>query len=400
MTAVIQKGHRVLVVLLAALSMLGALCIDAYLPSLPTIAREFGASPAAAQQTMTVYLACFAFMMLFYGTLSDSFGRRPVLLASMWLYVAGAVGAVFAPSLGWLLFFRAVQGLSAGAGSTVGRAVVGDLLRGAEAQRTMAVISMVFGIAPAIAPIVGGWLEAASGWRAVFVFIALCGALLLAACLRWLPESLPAAERHPFRLSAILASYREVGTHARFLCKALGAAFGFSGVMLYVGSAPAFAMGILHLPVTAFAWLFVPLIGGMTLGSAGAAKLSHRVAPRAMIAAGFAVMAAGAAANVLYAWLCVSAVPWAVVPLFVYAFGMALGNPAMTLLALDFFPRIRGMAASLQGFTFMATFAVVSGVVCPLLFGSALHLALGLAGGLALSVAFWTLGTRVLPKNA
>lgn len=398
MTAVIQKGHRLLVVLLAALSMLGALCIDAYLPSLPTIAREFGASAAAAQQTMTVYLACFAFMMLFYGTLSDSFGRRPVLIASMWFYVAGALGAVFAPSLGWLLFFRAVQGLSAGAGSTVGRAVVGDLLRGAEAQRTMAAISVVFGIAPAVAPIVGGWLEAAFGWRSVFVFIAACGAALLAACLRWLPESLPRAERHPFRLAAILASYRAVGTHGRFLAKAFGTALGFSGVMLYVGGAPAFVMGILHLPVTAFAWLFVPLIGGMTLGSAVAGKLSHRAAPRALIAWGYAIMAVGAAANVAYAWLVpVVTVPGAVIPLFVYAFGMALGNPAMTLAALDLFPHVRGMAASLQGFLFMAVFAVVSGAVCPLLFGSALHFALGLAAGLALSFAFWTFGTRSRP---
>ncbi len=153
-------NHRLLVVILAALSMLGALSIDSYLPALPTIAHEFSATLPAVQQTLTVYLFAFDFMTLFYGTLSDSFGRRPVILGSLFLYVASSLGAAWSPTLGWLFFFRLVQGISAGAGGVVGRAMVGDMMSGAEAQRTMSYISLVFGLAPALAPILGGWLLA------------------------------------------------------------------------------------------------------------------------------------------------------------------------------------------------------------------------------------------------
>jgi len=127
--------HRLLVVILAALSMLGALSIDAYLPALPTIAHDYSSTLPAVQQTLTVYLFAFAFMTLFYGTLSDSFGRRPIILISLGFYLASSLGAAWAPTLGWLLFFRLFQGLSAGGGSVIGRAIVGDLFSGAEAQR-------------------------------------------------------------------------------------------------------------------------------------------------------------------------------------------------------------------------------------------------------------------------
>ncbi|SDT88524.1 MFS transporter, DHA1 family, bicyclomycin/chloramphenicol resistance protein [Verrucomicrobium sp. GAS474] len=393
-------NHRLLIVLLAALTMLGALCIDAYLPSLPFIAREFSATLPAVQQTLTIYLFAFAVMSLLYGTLSDSFGRRSVLLASMYLYVAGSVGAVFAPSLGWLLFFRLLQGLSAGAGPVIGRAVVGDFLSGAEAQRTLSYISVVFGLAPAIAPILGGWLQATFGWRSVFVFIALFGLVLLVACHRFLRETLVPEERHAFRFGVIVANYWHVARHGRFLLQSLGTAFSFFGIMLYVAAAPAFVLDLLHLPVTQFAWLFIPLIGGMTLGSFAAGKMSHRFAPAFTIRAGFLIMFAGTGMNLLYTGLAGGAlrVPWAVVPIFVYSLGAALATPAMTVLSLELLPRIRGLASSFQTFMFMMLFALDSGVVCPLLFGSAFHLALGLLGGVLLSVVFWTLGSA-LPEE-
>ncbi len=387
--------HRSLIVILASLSMLGALCIDAYLPSLPAIAAQFSVSVAAAQQTLTIYLFGFAFMMLFYGVLSDSFGRRPVILGSMFLYVASSVGAVFAPGIGWLLFFRLCQGLSAGAGSVVGRAVVGDCFQGAEAQRILSYISMVFGIAPAVAPILGGWLQAAFGWRSVFGFIALFGIVLLIACLRGLPETLPPERRHAFHFRVIVRNYWEVGRHLRFLLQSTAIALAFSGVMFHVGAAPSFVMTILHLPVTAFGWLFVPLIGGMTLGSFAAGWASHRWAPRVTIGLGFAVMTVGALADWIYAAGWTVRIPWVVIPLFVYAFGVSLAVPAMTVETLELFPTMRGLAASLQGFTFMILFAVGSGVVCPFLFGSARRFALAVVFGLVASAACWVLGRKL-----
>jgi DHA1 family bicyclomycin/chloramphenicol resistance-like MFS transporter len=383
---------RHLIFLLAALSMLGAISIDAYLPALPAIAKSFSISLAAAQQTLTVYLFSFAFMTLFYGTLSDSFGRRPVIIVSLILYLLSSLGAIWSPSIGWLLLFRLMQGLSAGAGSVVGRAMIGDLFSGAEAQRMMSFISVVFGLAPAVAPILGGWLQAAFGWRSIFVFITVFTVTLLLVCARVLPETLPVAKRHPFHFKRIVSHYWNVGCHARFVAKCVSNALSFSGVLIYIGSAPVFVMTILHLSVKDFGWLFIPLIGGMTLGSILSARLSHHLHPRTSIYAGFFLMWAAAVANLIYATLFTAAIPWAVIPSFFYCIGMSFASPPVIVTTLEMFPETRGMAASLMSFTFMIVFAVGSGLVCPLLFGSDFNLAAGVLAGLALSTLFWWLG--------
>jgi len=374
--------------------MIGALSIDAYLPALPFIAKGFGVSAALAQQTLTAYLFAYSFMTLFYGTLSDSFGRKPVILASLAVYLAGSIGCAASDSVGWLMTFRVLQGLSAGAGSVVGRAIVGDLLSGAEAQRAMAYISMIFSLAPAIAPILGGWLQAEFGWRAIFLSIAAFTLALFVVCQQGLVESLPAEKRHPFHFKVVVANYIEVGAHSDFMLMSLANALAFFGILLYVGAAPAFVMTILHLSVKEFGWLFLPIMGGFIAGSTLSGKLSHKCAPQTLIRAGFTIMAVSAVVNVAYAKMFVAAVPWAVLPLGFYGLGISLATPAMTVLSLSLFPRVRGLAASLQGFTFMIVFAIGSGVICPLVFDSAYHLSLALMGGMVLSAICWWLGTR------
>jgi DHA1 family bicyclomycin/chloramphenicol resistance-like MFS transporter len=374
--------------------MIGALSIDAYLPALPAIALHFGVSLAAAQQSLTIYLFAFATMTLFYGTLSDSFGRRPVILIALAVYLVGTVGAGCSTTLGWLMLFRLLQGLSAGAGQVVGRAIIGDLFTGPEAERMMSYVSALFGLAPAIAPILGGWLQAGFGWRSIFLFIAIFTLVLLVVCLRGLPESLPAAQRHAFHFKVIVVNYWHVARHGRFFLQVLGNALAFSGIMLYIGSAPAFVFNILHLKETDFAWLFVPLIAGMTLGSMLAGRLSHRVPGATVISLAYLVMLLSALANVLYCRFCPMIVPWAVLPIACGAFGAALASPAMTVRSMALFPRVRGLAASLQSFVFLILFSIGSGVIGPFLFGSAMKLALGAAAGTALGVLAWTLGTR------
>ncbi len=373
--------------------MLGALSIDTYLPALPAIAKHFSISVAVAQQTLTIYLGGYAFMTLFFGTLSDSFGRRPVILGSLGCYLLSSVGAAFAPNFAALMLFRLLQGLSAGGGQVVGRAMIADLFTGRAAQRIMAIVSMVFGLAPAIAPVLGGWLQDIAGWRWIFGFIAVFALVLLTSCLRWLPESLAPSLRHPFRLKPILVNYGAVAASPRFLAKCVGNALAFAGPVVYIGAAPVFVLGMLHLSVRDFGWLFIPMIGGMTLGSFLTAKMSHRYAPRTIIGTGYAIMAAGTIADLLYTALCPIEVPWAVIPVSVYGLGMAYAMPAMSILTLEMFPKTKGLASSLISFIFTATFAVGSGVITPLLFGSAFHLAAGIAAGLLLSATFWRLGS-------
>ena len=377
--------------------MVGALAIDTYLPSIPAIGSEFGVGPLAVQQTLSVFLFCFAFMMLFYGTLPDSFGRRPVILAALLLYTLASLGAVFAPTFGLLLACRAVQGLAAGAGSVIGQAIVQDRYSHdqAHAQKIMSHIMMVFGLAPAIAPVLGGWLHVSFGWRSTFVFLAGFGALMMLLVWRGLPESLPRAQRHAFHGMAIARNYLMVLRKPQFLLMAIAVGLSFSGLSLYIGSAANFVMVILKLPETAFAWLFIPMIGGMTLGSAWSGKAAARMRSESMMWLGFGIMGAGAVISVSYNYFYVAQIPWAVLPLAIYTFGLAVAMPAIQVTALALFPDNRGLASSMLSFLQMMVFAMVSGLLAPLLFDSALKLAWGVLAGLVASFACWRLARRM-----
>lgn len=381
--------NTLLTLILAGLAMVGPLAIDSYLPSFPAIAHAFDASPLLVQQTLSVFLFTFAFMMLFYGTLSDSFGRRPVIFIGLTLYIIASLGAALAPSLGWLLACRAVQGMAAGAGSVVGRAIVQDRFSGAAAQKIMSHIMMVFGLAPAIAPVLGGWLQVSLGWRSVFWFLAAFGSLMLVVVWRKLPESLPVEKRQPFHLRLIANNYWKVLCHRQFLLLSFAVGLAFSGFAIYIGSAAAFIITILHLPETAFAWMFIPLISGMVVGSALSAKFAHRYARKNMIWTGFALMGLAVSVNIVYNTFFVATVPWAVIPLFMYSFALALSMPPMTLMAVGHFPNNNGLASSLQSFIQMLLFALMSGLIAPLLFDSALKLAWGGLAGLVLSLICW-----------
>jgi MFS transporter, DHA1 family, multidrug resistance protein len=385
--------QRVMTLILAFLGMVGALAIDTYLPSIPEIGRHFQVGPVAVQQTLSLFLFCFATMMLFYGTLSDSFGRRPVILVSLACYTAASLAAALAPTFGALLLARAVQGLAAGAGSVVGAAMVQDRFEGAQAQKIMSHIMMVFGLAPAIAPIFGGWLHVHFGWRATFYFLALFGALMWLLVWRALPESLPREQRSEFHPGRIAANYLMVLRHPRFVLLSLTVGMAFGGLSLYIGSAASFVMDVLHLPETAFGWMFIPLISGMVIGSAWGGKAAATIAPMRMKWIGFAVMFAGAIGGVLYNLFFVATIPWAVLPLMVFTFGLAAAMPAIQMSAFELFPDNRGLSSSMLSFIQMIAFALASGLVAPLLFGSALKLALGMLGGVSLAFVCWRLAS-------
>jgi DHA1 family bicyclomycin/chloramphenicol resistance-like MFS transporter len=371
--------------------MVGALAIDTYLPAIPAIGKEFQVGPLAVQQTLSLFLFAFAFMMLFYGTLSDSFGRRRVLLAALSVYTLASIGAAFAPTFGFLLGCRVLQGLSAGAGSVLSAAIVQDRFSGAQAQRMMSHIMMVFGLAPAIAPVLGGYLHMAFGWRSTFVFLFLFGLAMIVLCYRALPESLPPEKRHAFHPGTIARNYLMVLKRGKFVLLSLTLGMAFGGLSLYIGSAANFVMGILGKSETGFAWLFIPLIGGMMVGSALSGKFAARYAPVRLVQAGFVLMGVSGLVSVAYNSAFVAETPWAVLPLAVYTFGLSIAMPAIQVKALALFPDNRGLAASMQGFIQMMSFALVSGFLAPLLFDSALKLAYGLAGTLVVSYACWRL---------
>ena len=392
-----QTSYRAMTLLLAALSMIGPFTIDTYLPSFPDIATDLHATPLQVQQSLTFYLGPFAVMMLWHGALSDALGRRPVILCGLVVYALASLGCVFVSSIEQLWALRALQGISAGVGLTVGRAIVRDLYDGAEAQRLMGHIGMVFALAPAIAPVIGGTLHAAFGWRSVFVLLFGLATLLALSCWRALPETLPRAKRQSLQPRELLHAYRAVLTDLPFLAASGSIALAFAGIFIYILSAPVVVIQHLGLGPEQFGYLFIPITAGMMAGSALCARWASDN-PAVALRRGFALMAAAVLLNIFLRQLDLPALPWAIVPLPLYTVGMAVVMPGLTLLALNRFPARRGLGSSCQGFIHTGGNTLSAGLLVPLLWGSLNTMAMGMAG-LLLSAVFGALAYRALVRR-
>lgn len=390
----IRRPPRRLVLLLAALSATGPFAIDTYLPAFPAMAADLGATDVQVQQTLPAYLFPFAFMMLWHGALSDALGRRRVILAGLALFAAASVVCAMATSIEMLLLGRALQGVVAGIGMVVGRAIVRDLLEGPEAQRLMATIAILFGIAPAIAPIIGGWILHFFAWQGIFVFLAGFAAVIFLACLAWLPETLPPAQRQSLHPADLWHAYVGVFTHHRFRRLALANAFNFIAVFLYVLSAPVFLIRHLGLSAQSFAVMFVPVVAGMMVGSAISGRLAGHLSPQRTITRGYVVMAVAALANLLLNATLPPGLPWSLLPLPLYTLGMAMAMPSLQLLAIDLFPERRGLASSCLGVIQTGINALGAAILVPILWDAPLHMAAGMAALLALGALAFRLSLR------
>ena len=370
------RGPRwALAILLALLGMVGPFSIDTFLPAFPAIAGALGATPAQMQQTLSAYLFAFAFMTLFHGSLSDSFGRRPVVLWGLALFTLASAGCALSQNIAQLVLFRALQGLSAGAGIVVSRAVIRDVFPPTQAQRVMSQVTIFFGVAPAIAPMVGGWLSVHLGWHSVFWFLTGVGVFLWLANWRLLPESLPPQNRQSLHLGHLLRGYWELGTSPRILLLALASGVPFNGMFLYVLSAPAFLGDLLGLSPTQFFWFFMTTIFGIMGGAWASGRLAGRIPPKRQIRHGFVIMFAMGILNLVANLLFKAHVSWAMWPIGIFSFGWALMVPVVTLLVLDLYPQRRGMASSLQAFVGSTANGLVAGVVAPLVMHSTVLLA-------------------------
>ena len=366
-----------LALLLAALAMLGPFSVDTYLPAFPAIASSLNTGALQVQQSLTAYMASFAVMILWHGALSDAFGRRSIILISLAVYAVGSIACAAVHSIEYLWVFRMLQGVSAGAGVVIGRAITRDLYAGAEAEKMLSLVTMIFSISPAIAPVVGGWIITVSDWRTIFLLLFGFALLMLALCWRWLPESLPVEMRQPFNPSSLWTNYRQIFLSKRFQLKAGAIACNFSGLFLFVSSAPAIVTEHLHLGANEFAWLFVPAVAGIFLGALAANRMAGSAGPGRQIRIGYTLLITSGVLNVGYHLLFPPALPWTVAPLFLYTMGMSMVAPGLTLLVLELFPQIRGTVASCQSFTMTMLSALVAGLVSPLLNHSMPALAAG-----------------------
>ena len=378
-----------LALLLACLGMIGPFSIDTYLPAFSGIAASLGATPVQMQQTLSSYLLGFAVMNLFHGALSDSLGRRPVVLAGVALFTLASVGCALSETIGQLVFFRALQGMSAGAGMVVSRAIIRDMFPPADAQRVMSQVTIYFGIAPAVAPLIGGFLYAHTDWHAIFWLLVLLGAVLWFSMWRWLPETLHVQARQPFEARHLLRGYWQMARSPRFMALVLASGIPFNGMFLYVLAAPVFLGEHLQLGPTQFFWFFVLTIGGIMGGAFLSGRLAGRIKPQHQIRHGLLIMLVVAVLNVVLNLLFTPHWAWAMLPVAVFSFGWSLMVPVVTLMTLDQVPERRGMASSVQSCIGSLANAAVAGIVVPLVMHSPLALALTSLAFLGVGVVAW-----------
>ncbi len=385
-------------VLLAALGVLGPLSVDTYLPAFSGIAQTLGASPVQMQQTLSVYLFGFGFMCLFHGALSDSFGRRPMVLWGLVIFTLASVGCAMSHTIGQLIFFRILQGLATGACIVISRAIPRDMYAPGEAQQVMSMVTIYFGAAAAVAPLIGGWLFVGAGWRSIFWFLAAVGVVMWVANFRLLPETLHLSHRQSFDVRNLMRGYLKLGRDPRFLILAIAVGVPINGSFIYIVSTPVFLGQHLGLAPTQFFWMFLATLVGIMGGAWASGRLAGKIAPKRQIRHGFVVMLCALAINLAANLLFKAHVVWAFWPLSLYCFGWALMNPALTLLLLDLHPERRGMAASLQIFMGSMASSLTAGVLAPLVMHSTVSLAVMSVAILAVSLTAWILAHRRWPE--
>ncbi len=390
-----ENPPKHLTLIVALLTMIGPFTIDTYLPSFPAIEAEFEVSRALLSQSLAFYLASFGISTLVWGPLSDRLGRRTVVLSTLLLYLFASLGCALAGDYTSFLFFRLLQGVAAGGGLAAGRTMIRDAHSPQDAQRAMSRVMMLFALAPAVAPVIGSWLEVAFGWHSVFYFLALYSALMLVMVLLWISETLPTSMRQSFHPLHVARVYGRTLVHRRFQSLVFMVACYFGGMFLYIAGAPTVIFDFLKLDVHDFGVLFVPLVAGIIFGAWLSGRLAHRWHMERTVTMALTLMTLGAVLNTAQALYLPPLIVSAIIPLMFYTTGIGIAMPAMTVLALDCFPHNRGAASAVQGFIQMMGNALIASLAVPLLGHHPDWLALGQLSLVVIALLLW----RYLPQS-
>ena len=375
----LKTSPLVLSIVLAGLAALAPFAIDTYLPAFQVMAQDLGGTKLQMQQSLTAYLLPYALMTLFHGAVSDAIGRLSTIKWGLGIFALASLGCAFAPNVETLWFFRGVQGLAGGAGNVVARAMVRDLFEGVMAQRVMAQVQMLFGLAPAIAPIIGGVLLGFH-WQVIFLFLFAYSVISLTAALMLLPETMPVAKRVPLSVKQVAKGYKQAFGDVEFIKLIIAIGANFAAFFMYVLASPVFLIEHLKLNEHQFGYMFVPTVCGMVLGSYFARHTAGKFSPNKIISYAYLWMAGTVLLNIVICVWLPSNVVLNILPIALYNVGMALVVPILSIAALDRMPKLRGTAASGQAFMQMLLSTVSAGLIIPLIWHSTLALALGMAG--------------------
>lgn len=385
----ISSRPKALVVLLTALVAFGPVSTDLYLASLPDMARVFATDVPTVQLTLSAFLAGFAVAMPVYGPLSDRFGRRPVMLGGIVLYVLASLFCVVAPGIEALIAGRFVQALGACAGPVLGRAVVRDLFERDQAARVLSYMASAMALAPLLAPIAGGWLHASFGWRANFVVLVLFGMALLAASWTILAETNRRPDAHAFELGTMLGNYATLLADRRFAAYAATVALGFGGLFAFISGSSFVLIDANGIEARHFGLSFAVVIAGYVAGGAIAGRFTQSFGFDKMIGLGTLGCAIGGALALASAWTGFGGLSGLLASLSLYFLAAGLTLPNATAGAIAPFPTMAGTASALVGFTQMLAGALAGWLVALLFDGNALPMTATIATlGLASALAF------------
>ena len=379
-----------LTALLALLTALGPLSTDMYLPSLPAIGEALHSDAAAVQLTLSMFLLGFAVGQVFYGPFSDRFGRKPLLLAGLGLFVVASLLCAAAPTIGMLHVARFLQALGASGPIVLARAVVRDLYEGPAAARELSRMGTIMGLVPAAAPIAGGFLQRLFGWQANFAVAAAIGVLGAIVVARKLPETLRSRSPQSLSFAGIIGGYATLARHRGFLAWLGLMSLTYGGLFAYISGSSFVLQGVYHLSELAFGVAFAIGVAGYIAGTLLAQNLVPRIGMERTIAAGVVALAVGGLAMLALVLTGPGHPAEIVAPMTLYLAGVGLVMPQAMAGALAPFAGRAGAASSMAGFIQMLTGAVIGVLVGHALGASALPLPIAIsATGLAAAAIFW-----------
>ncbi len=357
--AVMLKPTFGLALLLTTLVALGPLSTDLYLPALPTLTEDLATDVANVQLTLSVFLAGFALAQIAYGPLSDRYGRRPILIAGLSIYLLASIACMLAPSIETLIAARFLQALGACAGPVLGRAIVRDVYGPAEAARVLAYISGAMALAPMIGPVLGGWLTVIFGWRANFATLALFSLLQVAATAIMLGESNAHRDPEATHVTRMARNFggllRARGYRGYLLCFS----FAYAGLFSFISGSSFVLIGLHGLSPQWYGASFGFVVVGYVVGTLLSGRHTLRLGTRRMVLLG-AQLATAAGLAMLVLLLTGLTSIWAILlPMFFYMVGTGLVMPNAIGGALAPYPKMAGSASALLGFVQMSLAAAV-----------------------------------------
>jgi DHA1 family bicyclomycin/chloramphenicol resistance-like MFS transporter len=381
--------------LLAALTSLGPLSTDMYLPTLPALKLEFAADVGRVQLTLSLFLVGFAVTQLIYGPVSDRLGRKKPILFGLALFVVGTLSCTFAWSIEALIAGRFLQALGACAGVVLGRAVVRDLFTRERAARMLAYLGMAMSFAPMIAPTVGGYLQLALGWKSVFVAQAVFGLILFVLAWRKLPESNQSPDPHALSPRRMLRNYATLLTSRRYVGFALAVAAGYAGLFSWISGSSFVLIDVYGVPSQHFGLYFAGICLGYIVGTLTSARLGMRLGLERMMIIGTGVIALGGVGMLALVLLHLDGPLALLAPMMVFTVGLGFVMPQGQAGALSPFPQMAGSAAALMGSLQFAIAAIVGAIGGHGFDGTAFPMALSLAlSGLVSAGAYHFIARR------